>query len=105
MEDRVVCLSIEEARNKAIAWLESLGAVFGPHHQIQIGRFGALGGKETGVESLGVHYWRIRLDYDPSKGAHFNVEFGKGPLRKKKAFSFPGGEALITKLAKSRNPR
>lgn len=105
MEEREVCLSIEAARNKAIAWLESLGAVFGPHHQIQIGRLGALAGKETGVESVGVQYWRIRLDYDPSKGAHFNVEFGKGAWRKKKAFTFPGGEALIATLAKRRNPR
>lgn len=105
MEDREVCLSIEAARNKAIAWLENLGVVFGPYHQIQIGRLGALAGKETGVESTGVQYWRIRLDYDPDKGGHYNVEFGKGPQRKKKAFTFPGGQALIAKLAKSRNPR
>src|SRR5215471_1186124 len=100
MEEREVCLSIEEARNKAIAWLENLGAVFGPHREIQIGRLGDLAGKETGVESSGVQYWRIRLDFDPGKGAHFNVEFGKGASRKKKAFSFPGGKALIAKLAK-----
>ena len=105
MEEVERCLTIEDARNKAIAWLQGLGGVFGPHREIQIGRLGALTGKETGVESLGVPWWRIRLDYDPGKGAHFNAEFGKGGDRKKKAFCFPGGETLIKTLAKGRKPR
>ncbi|MFZ5896597.1 MAG: hypothetical protein ACOY0T_36415 [Myxococcota bacterium] len=105
MEPEVRCLSIEEARNKAIKWLEERGAVFGPGRAIQIGRLGLLTGKEVGVESMGVPYWRIRLDYDPRKGAHFNAEFGKGGERQKTAFLFPGGSELIQKLARKRSPR
>jgi hypothetical protein len=97
--------SIEQARNAAVAWLESGGVVFGPYRKIEIGRLGVLADQEVGVSSTGEEYWRLRLDYDPIKGPHFNAETGKGPKREKRAFSFPGDESLIRKLALSRQPR
>ena len=99
------CATIEQARNEAIAWLEQKGVQFGPHRKIEIGRLGLLTGHEIGVSSGGGTPWRLRLDYDPMKGAHFNVEYDKGPGREKAAFCFPGGEKLIEKLASSRVPR
>ena len=60
--------SMEAARNAAIAWLQGRGAVFGPYRRVEIGRLGALAGNEVGVSSTEKPYWRLRLDYDPSKG-------------------------------------
>jgi hypothetical protein len=104
-EDEEECGTIERARNRAIQWLEGLGVIFGPHRRIAIGRLGILEDKEVGVEADQTPYWRLRLDYDPDKQAHFNAEFGKGSVRKKRAFKFIGGEALIKKLAGKRTPR
>jgi len=105
--------TIEQARNAAIKWLEERNVQFGPHRKIEIGRLGVLKDKEIGVSShyqIGVRvdqrpYWRIRLDYDPDKGPHFNTEFNTGPARQKAAFLFFGTESLIETLAKSRDPR
>ena len=97
--------TIEQARNAAIRWLEERSAMFGPHRKIEIGRMGVLEGKEVGVSSVEDPFWRIRLDYDPQKLAHFNVEHGRGMTRRKAAFCFQGGEELIAALAKSRDPR
>jgi hypothetical protein len=97
--------TIEQARNAAIQWLEQRGAVFGPHRRIQIGKFGVLAGQETGVESTQDPHWRLRIDYDPVKHAHFNAEFGKQESRQKAAFLFPGDRALIARLALKRDPR
>jgi hypothetical protein len=97
--------TIERARNAAIKWLENQGAVFGPHRRIAIGRLGVLEGKEVGISSTQKPFWRIRLDYDPDKGPHFNVEFGEGTRRKKAAFKFPGTEDTIAQLGQSRRPR
>src|SRR5688500_12737886 len=95
----------ELAGNAAIAWLESQGAVFGPHRRIELGRLGVLAGHEVGVSAAEKPFWRLRLDYDPLKGPHFNAEFGTGASRLKAAFTFPGSEDLIRQLAKSRHPR
>lgn len=97
--------SIERARNAAIQWLQQRSVVFGPHRRVEIGRLGVLAGKEVGVRASQEPFWRIRLDYDPTKGAHFNAEVGRGPNRVKAAFCFPGGEELISTLAESRSPR
>jgi hypothetical protein len=97
--------SVEQARNAAVAWLEARGVVFGPYRKIEIGRLGVLAGHEVGVSATQKPFWRIRLDYDPIKGPHFNVETGEGANRDKRAFSFPGTEDLIRKLALSRKPR
>jgi len=102
--------SIELARKAAIAWLEERGIVIDARgSQILIGRpvCPPLVGRETGVGSAkGARpYWKLYLDHDPIKGAHFNAEFGKGPNGERCAFRFPGGEALIKALARSRSPR
>ena len=102
------CSSLERARNEAIRWLESKGVRFGPYREIEIGRLerSALNGKEVGVRSPPGHrpFWRLRLDYDPTKGCHFNAEI-KGQSHEKIAFCFPGDESLIRSLAQGRNPR
>jgi hypothetical protein len=97
--------SIEQARNAAIAWLESHGVVFGPHRKVEIGRLGVLAGHEVGVSATEKPFWRLRLDYDPIKGPHYNAEVGEGANREKRAFAFPGSEDLMKKLALSRRPR
>jgi hypothetical protein len=97
--------TIEQARNAAIQWLETHSVAFGPDRKIEIGRLGVLAGREVGVSSSNGPFWRIRLDYDPQKQAHFNVEYGAGATRQKAAFCFMGGENLIRTLAASREPR
>ena len=97
--------SIEQARNAAVAWLESHGVVFGPRRKVEIGRLGVLAGHEVGVSATEKPFWRLRLDYDPIKGAHFNAETGEGATREKRAFSFPGNEDLMKRLALARRPR
>jgi hypothetical protein len=97
--------TIEQARNAAISWMESRGVRFGPHRRIEIGRLGVMTGKEVGVRSEQGPFWRLRLDYDPIKGPHFNAEFGSGATRQKMAFKFVGTETLIRTLAKARAPR
>ena len=59
----------------------------------------------VGVQSTVDPFRRIRLDFDPFKGAHFNVEAGKGGGRRKAAFCFPGGEEAILQQMKRRKPR
>jgi hypothetical protein len=105
MEELRKFASIEQARNAAVAWLEAQGVTFGPHRKIEIGRLGILEGHEVGVSATEKPYWRVRLDYDPIKGCHFNAETGSGDGRQKCAFSFPGGENLIQKLAHSHRRR
>jgi hypothetical protein len=97
--------TIEQARNAAIKWLQDRSVSFGPHRKIEIGRLGVLKGKEVGTSANKEPYWRIRLDYDPAKGAHFNAESGKGPKREKAAFCFHGSQPLIAAIAKKRTTR
>jgi hypothetical protein len=105
VERTIRLASQEQARNAAIQWLENHGAVFGPHRKVEIGRLGVLAGAEVGTSASQSPFWRIRLDYDPAKGPHFNAEFGRGPSRSKAAFCFPGTEELIRKLSTRRAPR
>ena len=105
MEPIELFATIEQARNAAIAWLEAKGVVFGPHHRIEIGRLGAMEGNETGVSSTIDPFWRLRLDFDPTKGPHYNAEYGSGNRRVKHAFAFPGTPELMTRLARNRRPR
>ncbi len=97
--------SVERARNAAIAWLEQRGGPWGGGRRISIGRFGEMEGQESGVETTDGTHRLIRLDFDPTKGCHYNACSGKGGGREKKAFCFPGSEALIHKLASGHNPR
>jgi hypothetical protein len=105
MEEMTHCTSLDAARNEAIKWLERKGAVFGPHRDIQIGQLGVMAGSETGVYSTAGPYWRIRLDFDTTKGAHYNVEYGKGAQRAKHAFAFPASEEMMARIAGRREPR
>jgi len=106
-EPTTPCVTLERARNEAIRWLEDRGVVFGPRRDIVPGRLGVLTGKEVGVSSERGQqpFWRLRLDYDPVKGPHFNVEYDSGPRRQKHAFTFIGNEGVMRVLANPRNPR
>lgn len=99
------CASVEQARNDAIRWLEGRKVVFGPHRKVEIGRLGAMTGAEVGVSATEKPFWRIRVDFDPVKGPHFNVEHGDGLQRTKAAFLFPGTEKTMEDLARQRRPR
>ena len=77
MEHIVDCSSMEDARNKAVQKLGDLmGGGLGPYVKVVVaknmGGGNPLAGAEVGVE------WgkkgRIRLDFDPTKGPHYNVE-------------------------------
>lgn len=98
-------LSLEQARNAAIAWLAARGVSFGPYREISIGRLGVMKGSEVGVQSSRGEHWQLRLDYDPVKGPHYNAEFSKKGSREKEAFAFPGGVQLMARLARRQSPR
>jgi hypothetical protein len=98
-------MTIEQARNACIKWLEDRSVTFGPNRRIEIGRLGVLAGLEVGVRAGQNPFWRLRLDYDERKGPHFNAEYNSGPKREKAAFLFEGTEDLIRTIAKSRRPR
>ncbi len=104
-EETTRCVSYEEARNKALAWMEAWGGPIGAYYGVVTGRLGAGTGMEVGVESTIDPYRRLRLDFDPVKGPHFNAEVGKGASRMKHAFCFPGDESTIEKLMRKRKPR
>jgi hypothetical protein len=105
MEESSYYDSIELARNAALEYLEREAGVIGAHYDVVIGRLGHGLGQEVGVESNSGTHRRIRLDWDPGKGCHYNVEVGKGSSRKKHAFRFPGSEAWLQKLMSTRGPR
>jgi hypothetical protein len=44
------------------------------------------------VRFLGQGQKRLRLDYDPIKGPHINVEIGKGASRTKDVYPWQGTE-------------
>jgi len=52
--------------------------------------FGKIVGFETKVNGV---WKRFRLDYDPVKGPHINIEIGKGPQAIRIAFPWKGNEA------------
>jgi hypothetical protein len=56
----------------------------------------------VGFQGLGMdgNFKRYRLDYDPIKGPHINVEVGKGVCAQKYAIKFPGSEKTIEALLK-----
>jgi hypothetical protein len=96
---------MEQARNAAIKWMEAQGGPLGPNYKVLIGRLGAGKDAETGVVSTKDPFRRFRLDYDPTKGPHYNVEAAKGTQRLKAAFCFPGTEEWIERVFKRRAPR
>lgn len=71
------CHSLEHARNRALAVFRANGGSGGPYTRVVIaknmGGSSPLAGARVGVEFT--RPWiRLRLDYDPTKGPHYNVE-------------------------------
>ncbi|WP_206093822.1 hypothetical protein [Paludifilum halophilum] len=95
--------SYEEARNKALDIIGDLG----PGATKVTGRLPSSAGygKVIGRQSAdGKVRWR--LDYDPEKGCHINIEDfreGKGNRAKKMYIRFPGNEETYNKLLKHLN--
>lgn len=93
--------SYEQARNKAFDIIGDLGK----DSKAYIGRLGSGEGKVVGRQSAdGKVRWR--LDYDPTKGPHINVEDfrnGKGPDGIKIAIPFDGDINTVEQLLKHLN--
>ena len=79
--------------------MEKLGRIDSATRVPVIGRLGVGRGKIIGFETrVNGEFKRYRLDYDPKKGPHINVEVGKGATRAKYAIEFPGSEKDIETL-------
>lgn len=98
MEIVVDCQSLDEARNKAVKKLEEIiGSSLGPYVKVVVGKNMAgnspLAGTEVGVEYRSSKAWgRIRLDFDESKGPHYNVESRSEAW----AFTFPSSPSATS---------
>ncbi|WP_244231329.1 RHS repeat-associated core domain-containing protein [Saccharomonospora piscinae] len=91
--------NFEQARNRA---LELLGEIDPATRRPVEGRlesspstYGKVVGFETQVDGV---YKRFRMDFDPAKGAHINVEIGKGSSRRKWAVPWQGNASDVSKL-------
>ncbi|WP_101385834.1 polymorphic toxin-type HINT domain-containing protein [Streptomyces sp. TLI_146] len=91
--------SFEQARNKA---LELLGKIDQSTRQPYVGRlesapttYGKVIGFTTRVNG---EFKRFRMDYDPVKGPHINVEVGKGDTARKRAVPWNGTEEEFAKM-------
>lgn len=85
--------SFEEARNIA---LNELGEIDPSTRKQYIGRLGVGLGKVVGFTTrVDGEFKRYRLDYDPIKGPHINVEVGRGNNTRKTAVTFPGTESDV----------
>ena len=91
--------SFEDARNKVINRLDELGFDWTSRSK-HTGRLGL--GKDRNVGFSGNtkngDFARYRLDYDPKKGTHINLEVGKGDSAIKEAYMFKGDENLFGRL-------
>lgn len=91
--------SFEQARNKA---LHLLGDIDPGTRKQYVGRlesatttYRKVVGFTTVVNGV---YKRFRLDYDPVKGPHINVQIGKGPSSRKWAIPWNGTEEDFAKM-------
>ena len=79
-EQVIECTSLDDARNRAVRKLEELiGSSLGGYVKVVVaknmGGNSPLAGNEVGTEYRTSTGWgRIRLDFDPTKGPHYNVE-------------------------------
>lgn len=93
--------SYEQARNQAFDIIGDLDK----DSQAYIGRLGSGEGKVVGRQSAdGKVRWR--LDYDPTKGPHINIEDfrnGKGPDGIKIVIQFDGDIKTVEQLLKQLN--
>ena len=83
----------EVARNRA---LEEIGDINPstrePFVARRVGEGNILTGNTVGFTARRTDRIRVvfRVDFDPDKGPHINIEIGKGANRQKTAFRFPG---------------
>jgi hypothetical protein len=88
MEILIHCTSLEDARNQALAKLAQIGGHSGPYTKVVIAKNmhgdSPLAGGRVGVE-FKKPWVRLRLDFDTSKGPHYNVESTDESF----AFTFP----------------
>lgn len=91
--------SFEDARNKAIKRLDELGFDW-TSRNTHVGRLGLGKNRNVGFSGNTKNggFARHRLDYDPKKGTHINLEVGKGDSVIKEAYIFKGDENLFGKL-------
>ncbi|WP_067817453.1 putative T7SS-secreted protein [Nocardia inohanensis] len=91
--------SFEQARNEA---LRLLGEINPATREPYVGRLEVATstyGKVVGFTTrVGDVFKRLRIDFDPVKGPHFNVEVGKGPSAKKWAVKWAGTEDDVMRL-------
>ena len=83
--------SYEQARNKAIKWLEERGF---KAEKVNTGKFGSTRGRPVGMTSADGKTG-FRVEYDARSGAHINVFSGKD---KGEHFLFDVTESTVTKL-------
>ena len=95
--------SYEQARKAA---LDKVGEIDSTTRKPYVGNLGVgkdkVVGFETNVERTRKVY---RVDYDPTKGPHINVEVGKGSSREKTAFTFPGTETVTSEVITNMDKR
>lgn len=95
-------VTYEPARNKA---LELLGEIDQSTRMPYVSRMEAATstyGKVVGFTTrVNGEFKRFRMDWDPEKGPHINVEVGKGETRRKWAVTWKGSEADFMKLLDS----
>jgi len=85
--------SFETARNKALADIGTVNpSSYKAFRARDVGEGNLLAGKIVGFQGRNAdEKWvRMRVDYDPVKGPHINVEIGKGEGAVRRAYIFPG---------------
>jgi RHS repeat-associated protein len=96
--------SFERARNGA---LRTIGEIDHTNFRPVVGRLGSFRGQVVGFETRvnGVSK-RMRIDWDPTKGAHINVEIGRGQNAVRRAYQFRGSLGdVLTLLRRNTPPR
>ncbi|TAU74545.1 hemagglutinin repeat-containing protein [Rhizobium leguminosarum] len=92
-ECRVPVSSFEQARNEALDLVGTIDpATRTPFVAKNVGGNNALAGKVVGFEGYRPDgtWVRMRMDWDPVKGAHINTQVGKGVNAVKTSIEFPG---------------
>jgi hypothetical protein len=91
--------SFEPALNEA---LKVLGEINPATRLPSVGRLGVGKGKVVGFETMvGTTWKRLRIDFDPQKGPHINVEIGKGPTAIRYAARWKGTEQDVKSILRS----
>lgn len=92
----------EQARNKALALLGKIDPSTRVPYVGRLESAASTYGKVVGFTTrVNGEFKRFRLDYDPQKGLHINVEVGKGENARKWAVPWNGTEADLVKILES----